>query len=1312
MTVNSPVRILLLEDNSADAELIRQFLAADHFVCEIIRVQTPAEFLAALENDAFDLVLGNYQVPSVDGISTLKLALSRRPDVPFIVFSSTLGEELAVEALKTGATDYVLKSRMSRLVPSIRRALREAREQAELRRSEAALRQNDAHSRQQGDLLSLTHDAILVRDMDGVISYWNRGAEALYGWTAEEAMGEAMQELLGTAFPVSFEQIEDELRRTGRWEGELVHTTKSGTRLTVASRWSLERDNQGAPTAILVTNNDISERKRAEQAREEIEEQWQAAFESNPTMYFIVDAAGNIVSVNPFGAEQLGHNVDELIGQPVLNVFYEADKEAVRKHAQECFAQPGRTMMWEARKVRKDGTMLWVRETAKAVSLKKRPVLLVVCEDITEQKRAADSLRQTEAILSQAQRIARIGVWVTRSPMITEYWSPTAFEMFGIDPAAGPPQNLQEFMLHVHPDDRDRVQRETDMVERGRVFECKYRIVKPDGAIRVIREVGSPVDGSGAVQRFVGAWMDITEQEEMTRELQRREAALQESEEQWRVAFESNPTMYFMVDATGAILSVNPFGAEQLGYSVSELVGRSVLDIFYEPDRTAILAHADDCFQQLGTTMRWEARKIRKDGTMLWVRETANAVSLKNRPVLLVVCEDITEQKRAEDAARRSEKDLRALIENVPAMVFTALPGPSNEFVSRGWREYTGMSEEDTAGSGWQRVVHPADLERHMKTWQICTATGEPYENEARFRRAADGEYRWFLIRAVPLRDDTGNILKWYGVLTDIQDGKRAEALLAGEKRVLELVAKGDPLSEILDSLCRMVEEQASGALASVLLVEGNRLKHGGSPSLPKAYTEAIDGVLIGPSVGSCGTAAYRGQQVIVEDIATDPLWTDFRDAALPHSLHACWSTPIFSPEGTVIGTFAMYYREPRRPSVRDQEIIEQITHLAGIAIQRKLTEEKLQRSQAYLTEAQKLSHTGSFAYNPATQETIYWSEELFRIFGLDTQRDTPPTDKSFRILHPDDRDRVSKECLQGFREKAQFSQEYRLLLHDGTVKHLYVAWHPVLDKDEEVVEYVGTAADVTERKLAEDERERFRQLEADLAHMNRVTMLGELASSLAHEINQPIAATITSANACLRWLAHDPPDLERARSATMRIANDGSRAAEIIQRLRRFYKTGAPPQRESVDVNQLIGEMLVLLRNEAIRHSIALRTELASQLPQVMADRVQIQQVLMNLMLNGIEAMRDGAGELTVRSEKTENGLVLISVSDTGVGLPSEKADIIFNAFYTTKPQGTGMGLAISRSIIEAHGGRLWAAANAQRGATFHFTVPAEVHQ
>jgi C4-dicarboxylate-specific signal transduction histidine kinase len=261
------------------------------------------------------------------------------------------------------------------------------------------------------------------------------------------------------------------------------------------------------------------------------------------------------------------------------------------------------------------------------------------------------------------------------------------------------------------------------------------------------------------------------------------------------------------------------------------------------------------------------------------------------------------------------------------------------------------------------------------------------------------------------------------------------------------------------------------------------------------------------------------------------------------------------------------------------------------------------------------------------------------------------------------------------------------------------------------LVQFVGSVIDVTERKRAEEERERLRQAQADLARVNRVTTMGELTASLAHEVNQPIAAAVTNANTCLRWLTRDHPNVEEARAAAMRIVKDSTRAAEIISRVRLLFKKGTP-ERELVDVNEVVREMIVLLRGEAARHNILVGTELVANLPQVMGDRVQLQQVLMNLMLNGIEAMKDvdGTRELAIKSQRTENEQVLVSVNDTGVGLPVQQADQIFKAFFTTKLQGTGMGLSISRSIVESHGGRLWAAENSPRGAGFYFTLPTKV--
>jgi C4-dicarboxylate-specific signal transduction histidine kinase len=258
-----------------------------------------------------------------------------------------------------------------------------------------------------------------------------------------------------------------------------------------------------------------------------------------------------------------------------------------------------------------------------------------------------------------------------------------------------------------------------------------------------------------------------------------------------------------------------------------------------------------------------------------------------------------------------------------------------------------------------------------------------------------------------------------------------------------------------------------------------------------------------------------------------------------------------------------------------------------------------------------------------------------------------------------------------------------------------------------DLVQFPGSSTDITDHKCAEQQHEKLRQLEAELAHINRVSMLGEMAASLAHEIKQPIAAAITCANSCIEWLAHEPPNIERALATATRIDRYGKRAAEIIDRIRSFYRK-SPPQRELVDVNRIIDEMLTLLKGEATRYSIAMRPELAAKPPRIQADRVQLQQVFMNLMLNAIEAMNESGGELTVRSQLQEVQL-LFSVSDTGPGLPVGSVDQIFSAFFTTKPQGSGMGLAISRTIVESHGGRLWATANDARGATFHFTLPTE---
>ena len=540
----------------------------------------------------------------------------------------------------------------------------------------------------------------------------------------------------------------------------------------------------------------------------------------------------------------------------------------------------------------------------------------------------------------------------------------------------------------------------------------------------------------------------------------------------------------------------------------------------------------------------------------------------------------------------------------------------------------------------------------------------------------------------------------------DLDDRKRAEIALAGEKQLLEMIASGRPLPDVLDALCRFFETAAPGCVCGVYPIEwsGPRFQNAVAPSLPETYLAPVEGLPVRLDVAPCGIAALERRQVIVEDIASDPRWNEssYRDHVLAHGLRSVWSTPISSLEGRVLGTFCIYRRNPATPSAHVQELIAQITHIASIAIDRARNEAALKRSEAFLAQAQKLSLTGSFGWT-VDEDPHFWSDETFRIFGYDPG--IPITVRlALQRVHPQDLDFV-RQVIARTSEARDIDVEYRLMMPDGTVKHVHVVAQASRDQHGRI-EYIGAIQDVTQQRRSE---EALGKLRSELAHVARVTSLGALTASIAHEVNQPLSGIVTNASTSLRMLAADPPNVEGARETARRSIRDANRAADVITRLRALFAKKAPTV-ELMDLNAATREVIALWRSELQRSRATLRAELADELPRVMGDRVQLQQVIINLLRNASEAMSgvdDRPRIIVIRTGLNGPHEVILSVQDAGVGFDQNGVDKLFEAFYTTKHDGMGIGLSVSRSIIESHGGRLCAALNDGPGVTFSFSIP-----
>jgi PAS domain S-box-containing protein len=649
------------------------------------------------------------------------------------------------------------------------------------------------------------------------------------------------------------------------------------------------------------------------------------------------------------------------------------------------------------------------------------------------------------------------------------------------------------------------------------------------------------------------------------------------------------------------------------------------------------------------------------------------------------------------------ELNLRLLVDSIPAPVAVMTPSGEVETVNKPNVEYFGKTLEDLKKWGSGDAVHPDDLPHAIETWMEAIYTGQPYDVKQRLRRF-DGVYRWFEVRGFPLRGPNGRILNWCVLLTDIDDQQRAEEALR--------------LSEAHLSQAQRLAHVGSW----VWQVAGRKTVYS-SDEWYRIY--GFD-----PKIGM-PTWEERLQRVHPEDRAK---WQAVINRAIDEKSDYDLEFRILLPDGAV-----RYVHSVGEPVFSSLGELVQFVGVSMDVTERKQSDEAfrlivvgtaattgndffqslvkhmaqvLRARYAFVTTCDDQKHARTLAF---------WKGDGFgENFDFD-MADTPCE----RVLHDD----VChyRQALQDLFPRDKLLAGWQVESYLGVpmldrskrvIGHLAILDDKPMDADSRAIDllkiFASRAAAELNRQKAEDElqaalqeRERMREELARLAHLNRVSTMGELAASLAHEIKQPISAAMTDARTCSRWLTRDRPDLAEAQAAASRVVKDVARASEIIGRVRSLFKKDSL-RREEVDINELIQEMIALLRGEASRHSISVHSDLSSDLPPIMADRVQLQQVLMNLMLNGIEAMKsmNTPSKLTIKSQQ-DNGQLLISVMDTGVGVPPEKIEQIFNAFFTSKPQGTGMGLAITRSIVESHGGRVWVNPNAGPGTTFHFTLP-----
>jgi PAS domain S-box-containing protein len=673
----------------------------------------------------------------------------------------------------------------------------------------------------------------------------------------------------------------------------------------------------------------------------------------------------------------------------------------------------------------------------------------------------------------------------------------------------------------------------------------------------------------------------------------------------------------------------------------------------------------------------------------------------------------VMERKRAVEELSRTNKILESILSNMGDAVIVAGKDGKLLVFNPVAERFFGPRATQTTPNEWSShyglyLPDQITLFTHDQLPLTRSIRGEEVNNVeifVRHRKAARG--LWVRVSGRPLRGPKGELLGGVIVCRDITQLKEEEFFRAGQSRVLEMIAADAPLADVLTSLVLLMEGQAEGLRCSILLLnrDGKHVRHGAAPNLPEAYVKAVNGAAIGPLNGSCGTAMYTRKPVVVTDVMTDPLWSDYRELAKICGLRACWSTPILSPQGEVLGSFAMYRQETRGPRPEETRLTEIATHIAGIAIERQRQQEILREREARISLAAESADLAFWILYPE-QNAAWMSEKGRLIYGFDSN--LPLTcDLILSRVHPDERAAVKAAYDRSCALYGTFESEHRLLLPYGKTRWVIMRGRCLKDEEGNLLETIGVTLDVSAQKQADLQLQVQRE---EMAHRNRVSLMGEMTASFAHELNQPLTAIANNASAARRFLERGNIDPALLQQLLQDMVADSQRAGEVIRGIRSLVRKETSVH-TLLDVNAVITDTVRLVSTDVLSRESVVATELDPRLPQVNGALVQIQQVLLNLIINALDAMEGlppAERRIIINTRSDRGDVVEVSVRDFGTGLPKDQPEKVFDHFFSTKQKGMGMGLTIVRSIIEAHGGTIVAENAPDRGACMIVRLPA----